>query len=66
MCIAEKIKLISDVGDCGSKKYKEGYGGVWLSYRLAGVGSDAVGFVLVCLATVASVAVKMFSRQIYL
>jgi hypothetical protein len=49
-----KLKLISDSGDSGRKKSKRGYGGayggVWLSPRLAGVWSLAVGFVLVRLA----------------
>jgi hypothetical protein len=45
----KKIKLSSDGGDSGNKK--RGYGGVygvvWRSPRLAGVWSQAVGFVLV-------------------
>jgi hypothetical protein len=48
------MKLSSDGGDSGSNKCKRGcvgaYGGVWLSLRLAGVWSQAVGFVLVRLA----------------
>jgi hypothetical protein len=50
----KKLKLISDGGDSGIKKYKQGYGdaygGIWRSLRLAGVWSQAVGFVLVDLA----------------
>jgi hypothetical protein len=46
----KKLKLISDGGDFGSKKCIRGYGGVWPSLRLAGVWSQAVGFVLVRLA----------------
>jgi hypothetical protein len=48
----EKLKLSSDGGDFGSKKYKQGYGGVWRSMRLAGVWSQEVGFVLVRLAEI--------------
>jgi hypothetical protein len=47
-------KLSSEGGDSGSKKRKRGYGGacggIWRSLHLAGVWSQAVGFVLVCLA----------------
>jgi hypothetical protein len=50
----KKLKLISDDGVSGGKKCKRGYcgayGGVWRSLRLAGVWSQAVGFVLVLLA----------------
>jgi hypothetical protein len=50
----KKLKLISDNGNSGSKKFKSGYGGayggVWRSLRLTGVWSQAVGFVLVRLA----------------
>jgi hypothetical protein len=50
----KKFKLSSDGGDSGSKKCKRGYGrayrGVWLTLRLVGVWSQAVGFVLVRLA----------------
>jgi hypothetical protein len=50
----KKLKLSCDSGDSGSKKCKRGYGGayggVWQSLRLAGVWSQAVGFVLVRLA----------------
>jgi hypothetical protein len=50
----KKLKLSYDGIDSGSKKCKQGYGdaygGVWRSLRLAGVWSQAVGFVLVCLA----------------
>jgi hypothetical protein len=46
--------LSSDGGDSGSKKCKRRCGstycGVWRSLRLAGVWSQAVGFVLVRLA----------------
>jgi hypothetical protein len=49
-----KSKLNSDGGDSGSKTFNHGYGGayggVWRSLRLAGVWSQAVGFVLVRLA----------------
>jgi hypothetical protein len=52
--LRKKLKLSSDGGDSGSKKYKRGYGGaddgVWQNLRLAGVWSQAVGFVLVRLA----------------
>jgi hypothetical protein len=43
-----RLKLISDGGDSGSKKYNRSYGGVWRSLRLVGVWSlsQAVGFVL--------------------
>jgi hypothetical protein len=44
-------KLSSDSGDSGKRRCKRGYGGayggVWRSLRLAGVWSQAVGFVLV-------------------
>jgi hypothetical protein len=50
----KKIKLCSDGGDSGSKKYKRDfggvYGGIWRSLFLAGVWSQVVGFVLVRLA----------------
>jgi hypothetical protein len=49
-CDAEKLKLSSDGIDSGSKKCKRRCGGVWRSPRLAGVRSQAVGFVLVRLA----------------
>jgi hypothetical protein len=46
----KKLKLSSDGGDSGTKKYKRGYGGayggVWRSLRLAEDKSQAVGFVL--------------------
>jgi hypothetical protein len=42
----KKLKLSSDGGDSGSKKYKRGYGGVWRRLRLAEVWSQAVGFLL--------------------
>jgi hypothetical protein len=48
----KKMKLISDGGDSGGKKCKWGYGGVWRSLRLAGVWSQAVGFVFVRVAGV--------------
>jgi hypothetical protein len=55
------LKLSSDGGDSGGKKYKRGYaggyGGIWRSLRLAGVWSQAADFV-----QVRSVAVKMFSH----
>jgi hypothetical protein len=45
------MKLSSDSGDSGSKKFKRGYdaacGGVWRSLRLAEVWRQTVGFVLV-------------------
>jgi hypothetical protein len=48
------LKLSSDGGTSGGKKCKRGYGGacggVWRSLHLAGVFSQAVGFVLVHLA----------------
>jgi hypothetical protein len=44
----------SDGSDCGSKKYRGGYGGayggVWWSLRLAEVWNQAVSFVLERLA----------------
>jgi hypothetical protein len=66
----KKLKLSSDGGDSTSKKCKPGYGGayggVWRSLPLAGVWSQAAGFVLVRLTgNLASVAVKMFSTFIY-
>jgi hypothetical protein len=55
-----KKKLSSDGHDSGSKKYKTDYdgtyGGVWRNLRLAGVWSQAVGFMLVRW----TVALKMF------
>jgi hypothetical protein len=46
-------KLSSGDGDSGGKKFKRGYdgsyGGVGRGLRLAGLWSQAVGFVLVCL-----------------
>jgi hypothetical protein len=48
---AEKFKLGSDGGDSGSKKRKPGHGsgtgGVWQDMHVAGVWSQAVGFVFV-------------------
>jgi hypothetical protein len=65
----KQLKLSSDGGDSGNKKFKRGYrdafSGVWRSLRLAGVWSQAVGFVLVHCRSLASVAVKMFSHLIY-
>jgi hypothetical protein len=50
----KELKLIFDGGEFGSKEWKRGYGGAygadWRSLRLAGVLSQAVGFVLVRLA----------------
>jgi hypothetical protein len=50
----EKLKLSFDGGNSGSKKCKRGYGGaydgVWRSLLLAGVWTQAVGFVLLRLA----------------
>jgi hypothetical protein len=46
----KKLKLSSDGGDCGSKKNKRDYCGVWRTLRLVGVWSQAVGFVLMRLA----------------
>jgi hypothetical protein len=48
----EKLKLSSDCGDSDIKKFKQGYGGVWLSLFLAGVWSQAVGFLVMRLAGV--------------
>jgi hypothetical protein len=49
----KKLKLSSDGGDSGRKNCKQGYGGtyggVWQSLRLAGVWSQVVSFVLMCL-----------------
>jgi hypothetical protein len=65
----KQLKLSSDGGDSDSKKYKRGYGdaydGVWRSLRLAGVWSQAVGFVDAFGRNLASVAVKIFSHLIY-
>jgi hypothetical protein len=33
----KKLKLSSDGGDSGNKKFKRGYGGVWWSLRLPGL-----------------------------
>jgi hypothetical protein len=67
------IKLSSDGGDSGSKKCKRGCsgtsGGVWPSLRLAEVWSLDSGSRLLVVAfgrNVASVAVTMFSRSVYL
>jgi hypothetical protein len=54
-CDAETIEnKSSDGGDSGSRKCKRDYGGVyggvWLTLRLAGIWSQAVGFELVRLA----------------
>jgi hypothetical protein len=49
-CDAEKLKLSFDRGDFGSKKRIRRYGGLWRILRLAGVWSQAVGFVLVHVA----------------
>jgi hypothetical protein len=46
----KKLKLSSDGGNSGSKKCKQGYGGVWWSLHLAKVWSHMVDFVLVHLA----------------
>jgi hypothetical protein len=45
----KKFKLISDGGDSGSKRCKRGYSSTY-DLRLAGVWSQAVGFVVVRLA----------------
>jgi hypothetical protein len=42
----KKIGIKFDGGDSGSKKCKRGYGGIWWSLHLAGIWSQAVGFVL--------------------
>jgi hypothetical protein len=46
-----KLKMNSDVDDCGGKKFKHGYDGacgrVWHRLRLVGVWTQAVGFMLV-------------------
>jgi hypothetical protein len=55
------LKLNSGGGDSDVKRYKQGYGGVWQSMCLTGAWSKAVGFVLVCLA---SVVMKIFSHLI--
>jgi hypothetical protein len=47
-CGKNKI-LSSDGGDSGNKKWKRGYVGIW---RLAGVGSQAIDLVLICLAEI--------------
>jgi hypothetical protein len=43
----KKLKLSSYDGDSGGKKCKQGYGWVWHSLHLAGVWTQAIGFVLV-------------------
>jgi hypothetical protein len=65
----KKMKLRSDAGDCGSKKCKRGYGGVyggvWRSLRLAGDGSLESGgrFCVGALdRKLVSVAMKMFFK----
>jgi hypothetical protein len=67
------LKLFSDGGDSGSKKFKRGrwwgleesaFGRVWSLE--SGVWSQAVGFVLVRLAGIWLVTVKMFSHLSYL
>jgi hypothetical protein len=68
----EKLKLISDGGDSGSKKCKRGYGGayggVWRSLRFTGVWILESG-TRFCVGAfgrnLVSVAVKMFSHLIY-
>jgi hypothetical protein len=56
--VQKKLKMSSDVGDCGSKKYERGYGGayggVWQSLRLAEVAFGT---------NLTSVTVKMFSQE---
>jgi hypothetical protein len=65
-CDGVKLKLGRDGGDSDGKKCKRGYGGVcggvWQSQLLAGIWTQAVGFVL---KNLASVALKMFSHLIY-
>jgi hypothetical protein len=41
--VQKKLKLSSDGGDSGSKKYKQGYGGVWQSLCLTGICSLGSG-----------------------
>lgn len=57
-CNAEKLKLISDNDDSGSKKCKQGYDGahkgVLWSRPLAGAWSQAVDYTLVRLAGICS------------
>jgi hypothetical protein len=48
----KELKFHSDGGNSGNKKCKWGYGGVWQSPHLAGVWSQAVGFVLMHLARI--------------
>jgi hypothetical protein len=43
----EKLKLISDGGDSGSKKYKRGYGGAYGGSGGIRFSNHAVGFVSV-------------------
>jgi hypothetical protein len=61
----KKLKLSSEVGNSGNKKYLQGYGGayggVWRSLRLTGVWNHGIGFVLVSSAFLVTVAVKKFS-----
>jgi hypothetical protein len=61
----KKWKLSSDGGDSGSKKYKQGYGGVWRSLRLCGSLESGGRF---CVGefgrNLAPVAVKMFSHTL--
>jgi hypothetical protein len=69
----KKLKLSSDGGESGSKKYRRGcggtYGGVWGSLRLAGLWSLESGGRF-CIGTfyrnLASFAVKLFPHLIYL
>jgi hypothetical protein len=52
----KKLKLSYDSSNTANKKYKRGCvvacGGVWLSLRLAGVWSQAIGFVVVRLTEI--------------
>jgi hypothetical protein len=62
----KKLKLSSDGGDSGSKKYMRSYGMVWRSLCLAGVCESGGRFCVGAFGrNLASIAVKMFSHSIY-
>jgi hypothetical protein len=62
----KKLKLSSDGGDSGSKKYKRGYGGGLAESAFDGsLGSGGRFCVGAFARNLASVAVKMFSHLIY-
>jgi hypothetical protein len=66
---AMRKKVKSDIGDCGTKKCRRGYSGVWLGLRLVEIWSLESGgrfCVGVFGRNLASVAVKMFPHLILL